>query len=329
MNKLQWTPKTLHGLVGSVVLVAALSLASSPARAQPSAVSAAASGSDACPPGAYCEAAELPPTRAKKETPPPAKDTRHAGKSTSVLASKQRPSGGQELIVIPAKKKGRIYVIKRDASGRPVVSEYARLPTARSKKKRVKTHACCRARAPKTPRRIGLSLRGSGALVPTALDEPLTMLGFGASLRFRPVPSFAVELGFDRVSGDNDVGDFRRNENTFSLNALVYAFPKSFFQPYLIGGAHASVAHIESDSGAVLLPRGNMADYAYVGVQGGAGLSLRLTRGFGVSFDGLGFLRKRVDAAASEFPEFVDNERGVASNVGGGVLLRTGLNFWW
>ena len=78
MNKLQWTPKTLHGLVGSVLLVAALSLSTSPARAQASAASAAASGSDACPPGAYCEAAELPPTRTKQETPPPAKATKHA-----------------------------------------------------------------------------------------------------------------------------------------------------------------------------------------------------------------------------------------------------------
>jgi len=161
------------------------------------------------------------------------------------------------------------------------------------------------------------------------------MGGLGLSLRFRPVPAFGFDLGVD-VLGGKDYNGFNRIETPVSLNAMIFVNPKSRVQFYLIGGASLSHAQVRSDyqpTGAqsqLLSPTNDGkwgADYNYFGGQGGAGLEFRLGRVVGLSFDVMGFIRKRTDSFPA--PEYVDPNSGKTTNTSGGVLMRGGLNFWW
>jgi len=176
----------------------------------------------------------------------------------------------------------------------------------------------------------GFNLRVEGAAMGDGANVDAGMGGIGMSLRYRPVPAFAFDLGVD-VIGGKDFNGFSRIETPVSLNGMIYVNPRSRVQFYLLGGAHLSHAEVRSDSSNDLLrPTDDGrygADYNYFGGQGGAGLEFRLGRRVGLSFDVLGFIRKRTDSGRQ--PEYVDASSGQTTNTSGGVLMRGGINFWW
>jgi len=131
------------------------------------------------------------------------------------------------------------------------------------------------------------------------------MGGIGASLRYRPVPHFALEAGLDMIAG-NDFNGFERTEVPFTLNGLLYLNPRNRVQVYLLGGMQVSRAEVASDRASPLL---------------------RLSRRVGLDLDVLGFMRKRTDDGKA--PEYVDWQHNRATNTSGGALFRGGLTFWW
>lgn len=147
------------------------------------------------------------------------------------------------------------------------------------------------------------------------------MMGMGLSLRPRPVPAFALDIGFDAMSGTDYNGD-PRSEGAFSFSPMVFLNPKDQAQFYLLAGLGFSGASVERLDGSV-------ARYGYAGVHAGIGLEFRVSRGVALDVDVVGFVRERVDDGAEMQPEFVDWETGRATNTSGGGLARLGLTFYW
>jgi hypothetical protein len=199
-------------------------------------------------------------------------------------------------------------------------------------------HATEAAPAPVKPkrwhRRWGLNLRVEGAALggqEHGAAEEAGMGGLGLSLRYRPVPAFAFDLGVDVLAG-TDWNGFKRTEMPVSLSGMLFVNPKSRVQFYFIGGAHFSHAEVESNGYDPLLDRededaGTSAEYSYFGGQGGIGLEFRLSRLVALNVDMLGFVRSRTDDHGA--PEFVDPATGRTTNTSGGGLFRGGLTFWW
>lgn len=185
-------------------------------------------------------------------------------------------------------------------------------------------------RGPKLYSKWGFNLRAEGAAMGDGANSNAGLGGLGLSLRYRPVPAFGFDLGVD-VIGGKDFNGFTRIETPLSLNAMIFVNPRSRVQFYLVGGAHLSHAQVRgSCSSPLLSPTEDGkcgADYNYFGGQGGAGLEFRLGSRVGLSFDALGFIRKRTDDG--RMPEYVDVATGKTTNTSGGVLFRGGLNFWW
>jgi len=185
-------------------------------------------------------------------------------------------------------------------------------------------------RGPKLYCKWGFNLRADGAAMGDGASKASGIGGLGLSLRYRPVPALGFDLGVD-VIGGKDYHGFTRIETPVSLNMMIFVNPRSRVQFYLIGGGHLSHAQVRSDSRSPLLSATEDgkygADYNYFGGQGGAGLEFRLGRRVGLSFDVLGFIRKRTDDGYR--PEYIDPVSGKTTNTSGGVLFRGGLNFWW
>lgn len=179
---------------------------------------------------------------------------------------------------------------------------------------------------------FGLNLRVAGLAMghTNGRADSAGMGGVGLSLRYRPVPAFAFDLGADIMAG-NDYNGFQRVEVPLSLNGLIYVNPRSRAQFYLIGGAHLSRASVRSDIPAPQLSLTRDGDYGtkytYFGGQGGAGLEVRASRHVAINLDVLGFVRKRIDDGRA--PEFIDYDTGKTTNTSGGALIRGGLTFWF
>lgn len=178
----------------------------------------------------------------------------------------------------------------------------------------------------------GLNLRVEGAAIgrPANAYYSPGLAGVGMSLRYRPVPAFAFDLGADILTGV-DYNGFSRTEVPLSLSGLLYLNPRSRVQLYLEGGAQYSRAEVRSDQASSLLVpvTGGQygATYTYLGGHGGLGLEFRLSRRVALNVDGLGFVRKRVGDITT--PEFVEAGTNRATNTSGGALFRAGLTFWW
>ncbi len=157
--------------------------------------------------------------------------------------------------------------------------------------------------------------------------------GVGLSLRYRPVPHFAFDLGVDLLAG-TDYNGFQRTEVPISLSGILYVNPKSRVQFYLMAGGNISRAQVRSDLNAPQLQPvdgGSQygATYTYAGGQGGGGFEFRLSKRVALHLDALGFVRKRIDDGADRSPEFIDPATGQTTNVSAGALVRGGVNFWW
>ena len=167
----------------------------------------------------------------------------------------------------------------------------------------------------------GLQAHFLGALLGSRADAHSGMGGFGFALRARPTSYVALDLGVDFLGG-RDYNGQRRSEVPITLNALFFVNPRDKVQVYFLGGLGLSTARV------AVAPQ-TTAHYGYFGVQGGAGLELRLGRKVALNGDAIAFLRGRTDDLAQTSPEFTDAATGKQTNTSGGGLLRAGLTFYW
>jgi hypothetical protein len=188
---------------------------------------------------------------------------------------------------------------------------------------------------PKWQSEFGLNLRVEGVALGhgTGYGSTAGMGGVGLSLRYRPVPHFAFDLGVDVLAG-NDYNGFQRVEVPVTLNGMIFLNPRSRVQVYLLGGMHISRASVHSPFQAqqLSMSRDGMdysAAYTYFGGQGGGGLEFRLSKHVALDLDAVGFVRSRIDDRADRNPEFIDANSGRTTNTSGGALFRGGLTFWW
>jgi hypothetical protein len=155
------------------------------------------------------------------------------------------------------------------------------------------------------------------------------MGGIGFSLRYRPIPHFAFDVGVDFLGGVDWHGN-RRRENALLLNAMIFFNPKDKLQFYTLGGFGFAGAHVQKrlsdEEGS---PMHNQ-EYGYFGGQLGVGLEWRVARKTALNFDVVGFIRGRTDEKARYEPEFTDPENpDRTTNTSGGGLARLGITFYW
>lgn len=148
------------------------------------------------------------------------------------------------------------------------------------------------------------------------------MSGGGLSIRPRPTPYFALDVGVDFIGG-TDWNANARNETSFTVNPIVFLNPRNRLQVYLLTGFGFSSARVHSTDNTY------RDQYTYFGMNAGVGLEFRLSRHFALGGDIIGFIRGRTDRGAYNHPEFVDPETGRTTNASGGGLLRLGLTYYW
>lgn len=300
-------------------------------------VTALAQDTNGCPPGAwFCEETEVqtPPEIAPAEPPPAALPRPPQRGGAVVIPPPQRGT----TVVIPPPPPGHaapppIVVYQPVPSGPPpqvVIIAPGYYPAAPGPVRAVPPPAKKVKRVRKWRREFGVNLRLEGAALGSqenGASEDAGMGGMGLSLRYRPVPAFAIDAGVD-VLGGIDYNGFDRTEIPVSLSGLLYVNPKSRVQFYFTGGADWSHATVESDEWSPLLENdgGYSGEYSYFGGHGGIGLEFRVARHVGISVDGLAFVRGRTDEGT--LPEFMD-EHGRTTNTSGGGLFRAGVTFWW
>lgn len=174
---------------------------------------------------------------------------------------------------------------------------------------------------------VGLNFRLVGAAY-SASDTykgDVGAAGIGASLRFRPTPRFALDIGID-VIGGTDANGYKRSETPLSVLGLLYLNPRSKAQVYLLGGFGFSSARVETRD--QLNGFSNVERYSYFGAMFGGGLEFRVARKVALNFDVRGFVRGRTDDGADRKPEFTAKD-GRTTNSSGGALFTGGLTFYF
>lgn len=136
-------------------------------------------------------------------------------------------------------------------------------------------------------RQVGLGLHVGAAAV-SENEDP--MGGFGAHIRYRLNPRFAVEGTLDLFRGMGYEG-IPRSEVPLTVNGLWYMNPQNRLQLYFLAGVGVASAHIGSED----YSSGAQVDTAFAGLQAGVGGELRLGRHLAVSADVRGFVRGRLD----------------------------------
>jgi hypothetical protein len=182
------------------------------------------------------------------------------------------------------------------------------------------------AHRPRHASEVGLNLRLVGAAFSandTYTKGDAGAGGIGASIRFRPTPRFALDIGLD-VIGGVDANGYKRTETPLSLLGLLYLNPKSKAQVYLLGGFGFSSARVEVNT-----PNYSAVEnYSYFGAMFGGGLEFRVAKKVALNFDVRGFVRGRTDDAAQNKPEFTAKD-GRTTNSSGGALFTGGLTFYF
>lgn len=302
-------------------LPAVVMLASAPALAQ----------DPSCPPGSwFCEQVEteaLPPAEAEAAPEPGALPQRPARPAAPPHA---RPGAPPPVVVYqpPGGPAPQVVIVTPPGQPPPrvVVRTMPAVPPAPP--------------APPPPPRhrwrsewgINLRLEGISLGSRRGAAEEAGMGGLGLSLRYRPVPAFALDFGVDVVGGIDYNGD-KRSEIPVSLSAMLFVNPRSRVQFYFMGGLHASHAQVErtsillAEDGQSSLTMMDEVEYDYFGGHGGIGLEFRLSRRVALNIDAMGFMRSRTDD--NPVPEFVDPETGRTTNTSGGGMFRGGISFYW
>ncbi|MBI2391520.1 MAG: outer membrane beta-barrel protein [Deltaproteobacteria bacterium] len=151
--------------------------------------------------------------------------------------------------------------------------------------------------------------------------------GVGASLRFRPTPRFALDIGLDAISG-RDANGYKRSEVPLSILGLLYLNPKSKAQVYLLGGFGFSSARVEVEESNAQMMASRHERYTYFGAMFGGGMEFRVARKVALNFDVRGFVRGRTDDQAASKPEFTAAD-GRTTNSSGGALFTGGITFYF
>lgn len=173
--------------------------------------------------------------------------------------------------------------------------------------------------------RLEIAPTGGGS----ASTQP--MMGWGFGLRYKPIPAFGLEAGFDFMRGRDYQNDWRQ-ETEFTVNAMVFLNPRSRVQFYLlagVGGAWANVAYNSGGSNGNWDPGYPTTSYTYFGGQAGGGLEFRIARHFAMNVDVRGFLRSRTDSNAAYQPEFTNAQTGQTTNTSDGALFTAGMTFYF
>ncbi|MBN2195050.1 MAG: hypothetical protein JW751_19695 [Polyangiaceae bacterium] len=192
---------------------------------------------------------------------------------------------------------------------------------------------------PRTRPEWGINLRLQSAILgdDAGKADDAGMGGTGLSIRFRPVPHFALDGGLDVVGGTDWQGN-SRTEVGATLNGIVFFNPTNLVQFYMIGGLGLSAAEVDvapcREIDGEISCEGTSGSrnrhYEYFGGNLGAGLEFRVSRRVALNFDLIGFLRGRTDRLAESEPEFVDpDDPTMTTNTSGGGLLRGGITFYW
>ncbi len=171
---------------------------------------------------------------------------------------------------------------------------------------------------------VGLSFRVEGAAFKAAdryTKGDTGMGGVGMSLRFRPTPRFALDIGLDALAGI-DANGFHRSETPLSIIGMLYLNPKSKVQVYMLGGFGFSGARVENTQ------TGTVEHYSYFGGIFGGGLEFRVSQKIALNFDVRGFIRGRTDDQAANHPEFTAQD-GRTTNTSGGALFTGGVTFYF
>lgn len=297
-----------------------------------------------CPPGAYCQREDVGPPAdapARDEGKPGVVAEDPDGESVRVIRGDRGaatvelppvdrggdPSAPRTFTYVPPSngRPGQVIVYE-DGSAAPRVppGDIAPAPTSASVDELPTT-------VRERHRRWGLMARVNGALLPQYRDdiEDFGMVGVGVSLRYRPVPAFALDFGADFMGG-RDSNGYDRRELPVHASAMFYPNPDDFAQFYAYGGVNGALAYVETDEFQNHLAEGTSDTYSYVGVHGGAGVELRLTDTIGIAVDAQMYIRTRTDDdGTGRFAEFVEPVSGERSNTSAGGLARAGVNFWW
>ena len=288
-----------------------------------------------CPPGAFCEQTKVsPPDAEAPDAEAVAGDevTAARGDDGTTVTLPPPPEGSDP-------DKARTFTYQPDPDGGPgqiIIYEDGDAPPAAGGLSEVEAPP-----PPPTPkerkrwrkhRRWGMNLRVAGVLMPryrSDVDDASGMAGLGLSLRYRPTPMFALDLGTDFVGGI-DANGYERQELPISVSAMLYANPRNVVQFYLFGGLNWSFARVFSERIEPHLADGNSDEYTYFGGHGGLGLEFRVSKLVGINVDGMAFVRTRTDSDDSgRFPEFYNPRTSEASNSSAAGMLRAGVTFWW
>jgi hypothetical protein len=147
------------------------------------------------------------------------------------------------------------------------------------------------------------------------------MVGFGLSLRPRPSPSFAIDIGVDFFGGRDFNGE-RRGEQTLTIDPMIFVNGRGRVSLYFFAGLGLASARVEH-------PDGSLSRYSYVGANGGGGVEFRFWRRIAIDTDVLFFIRDHTDDEVATRPEFVDPVAHRWTNTSKGAIVRAGLAYYW
>ena len=270
-----------------------------------------------CPPGAwFCDDAEQTPVE-------PGDAANSAGADDDTPAERPAPP---EKVEVPKASRSKhpppIVVYHPYGEPPPVIVVEADGGHVRAYRRR-------------PPREWGINLRLEGLMMGSDPERnpESGMGGIGGSLRYRPVPHFALDVGLDLLAGTDWAGNDRA-ESALLVNGMIFFNPKNKVQVYALAGFGFSAASVRQNDratpqGESTSMHGDIQHYSYFGGQLGMGLEFRVGKKTALDFDLVGFMRGRTDDAARETPEFTDPATGRTTNTSGGGLLRGGITFYW
>ena len=169
---------------------------------------------------------------------------------------------------------------------------------------------------------FGIGLFGPGASDKAALG------GAGLALRYRPLPHFAMDFGFELLGGTDYNGN-NRGEQSFVTNAVLFVNPRGRVQAYVLGGLNVGGSQVRIEAFGGRPVPSHDASYTYIGVQGGLGVEWRFAEYTAIGGDFQLFARTRLDSDAYGEPEYEDPTTHLVTNASGGGLFRLGVTFYF
>lgn len=261
---------------------------------------------EACDPGDWsCEEADAAAPVEEGEAAPSEAPAATDAAATTTTTTTTTTEGGSTVIVEQTETgKSRVIVVDKPANK----------PKAKKHRKK---------------REWGINFRIEGVLMDDEDRDPdAGMGGLGFSFRYRPIPYFAVDAGFDFLGGIDWQGN-ERDETVFGVSGMLFFNPRDKVQVYTLMGFDFSGAKVRPKGEDGEYREENERDYRYFGAHLGGGLEWRVSRKVGLGVDVVGFIRGRTDDEARYEPEFVDEDTGRTTNTSGGGLFRGGLTFYW